>query len=436
MPRSLDQTLSYKNLIRMRRKEDASLFPQRASIRAARIKALAANLELGRFTPPKFTRTVTKKGFLLYSTRSYENTLILRKLNDFIRRLYKVHFSDRTAVVRQVKSLLSEGAPKQIIRIDLATFYESVDRESVIAKLRQEHLLSPKSKMLLDMYFKDAFPCLGKGLPRGICLSSTLSELALREFDSAVKRIPGVYFYARYVDDIIVFSFCDGERVKDEIRRILPNGLTFNPKKSEKIYVVRSCRCDSKCLHRGQCPCKEKKLSGNTCNCRPKDGKTQELNFLGYKFKFLDIASKNKRADVAISIADSKIKKIKTRIVLALKDFSKRREFDLLRDRILFLTGNYTVRVASNDKRVKAGIYYNYRLLPLREEETLTVLHDLNSFLRKAIYSKTLKFVSALTPAQRHELGRFSFLSGFQNRRLVRLLPQRIYQVKECWQDA
>lgn len=436
MPKSLDQTFSYRNLIRVRRKEDASLFPHPEAIRDAKLKKLAADLDSGTFTPAQFMRTVTAKGFPLYWTDSYENTLVLRKLNDSIRRLYRVRFSDRTAIVRQVRSLLSEGCPKQIIRMDLRSFYENVDREAVLAKLRQEHLLSAKSKMLLDWYFKSAFPSLGSGLPRGICLSSTLSELALRRFDLEARRIPGVYFYARYVDDIIVFSFSDGEKVRSEIQNILPNGLHLNEKKSERVWAVRACRCDLSCSHTGQCPCKDKKLNGIPCNCKAKEGALQALSFLGYEFTFSDIASRSKKADVGVSIASSKVKKIKTRIMLALKDYATGGDFSLLRDRILFLSGNYTVRVASNDKRVKAGIYYNYRLLNPDANETENVLRGLNAFLRQAVYSKTLKFVSTLTRAQRDELARFSFVSGFRNRRPVKLLPQRVYQVKGCWQDA
>lgn len=434
MPKSLDQTFSYRNLLRMRRKEDASLFPQRAAIRGARIKALASDLEAGNFAPRPFKQVVTPKGFSLFWTDSYQDALVLRKINDSIRRLYRVRFSERTAIVRQVRSLLSEGAPKQIIRIDLASFYENVDRGTVVEKLTREHLLSPKTKRLLNLYFDTAFPGLGGGLPRGICLSSTLAELALREFDSAVRRIPGVYFYARYVDDIVVFTFTEANTVRDKIRALLPQGLVFNARKSAAIYRVRACRCEPRCVHPGTCPCRQKRLAGFPCPCRGAHGVQQVLTFLGYRFAFSDVANKRGPAEVMLSIADSKVKKIKTRIIFALRDFAKGGDFDLLQDRLQFLAGNYTVRVASNDKRVKAGIYYNYRLLDPAAGETHDVLHGLNEFLRSALFSRTLRFVAGLTRDQREVLSRISFVSGFQSRRLVKLLPQRVYQVKRCWQ--
>ena len=42
------------------------------------------------------------------------------------------------------------------------------------------------------------------GLPRGIDISATLSELFMADLDSEIKKIDGIFFYARYVDDIIV----------------------------------------------------------------------------------------------------------------------------------------------------------------------------------------------------------------------------------------
>lgn len=43
------------------------------------------------------------------------------------------------------------------------------------------------------------------GLPRGLSISSVMSELYMKYFDLRIRRLEGVYYYARFVDDIVVF---------------------------------------------------------------------------------------------------------------------------------------------------------------------------------------------------------------------------------------
>ena len=44
----------------------------------------------------------------------------------------------------------------------------------------------------------------GLGVPRGIGISSLLSEIYMRDLDDCIKKRPEVIFYARYVDDIFI----------------------------------------------------------------------------------------------------------------------------------------------------------------------------------------------------------------------------------------
>lgn len=131
------------------------------------------------------------------------------------------------------------------------------------------------------------------GLPRGIRVSAWLSELAMDPFDKALRTAEGVYFYARFADDIIIFcnTEADSKRIYDFADEQLgKQGLRLNEEKSA-IW---------------------------------NDKKDIPLQFLGYSF---DKDDKCLRVDIAAS----KMDKLKTRLTKALVHFAKDNNYDLLR---------------------------------------------------------------------------------------------------------
>ena len=139
--------------------------------------------------------------------------LILRKLHNNIKTIYKVQQADRNNIVRQMKILLSENVEMWVVRLDVRHFYESINREKLITKLEEDARLTYPSLTLLQSLFKDPVVASGTGLPRGLCVSAAMSELYMKYFDLNIRRVEGVYYYARFVDDIIVF--CSSEQSKD-----------------------------------------------------------------------------------------------------------------------------------------------------------------------------------------------------------------------------
>jgi len=101
----LDQAFSSKNLIRLCRKADVPTFRMNFKHLEGAANALSSAIKTGSFVPTPFSHRKTK-GFTIYSTVDYANILALRKINDTIRRLYRIKQSDRSAIVRQVSLLL------------------------------------------------------------------------------------------------------------------------------------------------------------------------------------------------------------------------------------------------------------------------------------------------------------------------------------------
>ena len=144
------------------------------------------------------------------NTMSYLcQNLVLRKLYKNIKTIYSVQQADRNTIIKQIKLLLAENVEMRIVRLDIRHFYHSVNRDRILLKLLDDARLSYHTLTLLQSLFSNPVLSTYTGLPRGIGISAVLSELYMKYFDLDFKKIEGVYYYARFVDDIIVF--CNSE---------------------------------------------------------------------------------------------------------------------------------------------------------------------------------------------------------------------------------
>jgi hypothetical protein len=419
------------------------------------IKQLSDKLE-------EIYETITENNFdfKLYQVSEYflthdlPNKLILRKLNENIKRIYKDEQANRRVIISQVKTLLGETCPYWVIKTDIKSFYESIDREQIISKFHDESMLSYQSMYLLRKVFDNPILKDRNGVPMGMGISATISEIYLRKFDKWIRRFEGVYYYARFVDDIIIFSNSLSSCIKlinnlDEKLSELAEGLRINNSKTE-LY-------DGKSL-----------TSINRSNGKP-IGKSKPLEYLGYSFKrkqeqtkkpllkkfqqienlkytindyystflleritYLEFNSIQASTDakLTITIASKKIKKIKTRIVKAFLDFGQNKDFVLLEKRIKFLTGNYSIRKSEEGNNLRAGIYYNYL-----QVNDLSVFHELNSFYRKALFSKAsgLGVKISLTPVQKKHLRKHCFVAGFKLKVYNHFTYAEMRNIIKCW---
>jgi len=359
---------------------------------------------------------VSRGGSEIFSLSNIEDDFVLRKINDSIKKFYKVKQADRNLIVNQIIVLLQEAIPMSIIKLDIKQFYESIDRNWIINKLKEDALLSTGTMKILENFFELSEFSSFKGLPRGINISATLSELFLRDFDRQVKKIEEVYYYARYVDDIILFTTDDPELIISEIneKNILRKPLQFNNAKTKHFKVDNPDKTTQKDL---------------------------SFEYLGYKFTFSDCCKKLKsefhNKEISISIATKKVKKYKTRIIKSFLDYLKNNDFLLLEDRLKFLSGNYPIRRNPKEGTVLyAGLFYNYPYI-----NEIAILDELTFFLRKTINSKNKSFGTkinaSLTSIQKGKLSKYSFSSGWNNRKINSdFSPERVKSIKKCWHNG
>ena len=320
--------------------------------------------------------------------------LILRKLHKNIKVIYKVQQADRNTIIRQMRILLNENVDMWVVRLDVRHFYESINREKLITKLTEDARLSYSSITLLQSLFKEPVVAGGTGMPRGLGMSAAMSELYMKYFDLTIRRVEGVYYYARFVDDIIVF--CSSEWSKDLTWEIAQDGLNrlgleLN---TEKSYTW----------------------------CSSAQG--AELVYLGYAFK--KIGSK-----VDVSIADKKINVIKTRLTKSFVRFAKDRNFNLLKLRIKFLTGNFTLYQADTLLPIKVGLFFNYK-----QATNIVSLDELDKYYQKLLHCRTGKLGShiALTKLELKDLEKYSFRFGYENHVNHHFTNDQMDMITNCWQ--
>lgn len=336
-----------------------------------------------------------------YLTQPLTHKMVLRKLNDNIRRIYKDKQGNRNTIVSQVKTLLEETYPMWILKTDIKGFYESIERDYLLKKLQSDSMLSFHSQFLMKQLFSNEPISTCTGLPKGMNISATLSEIYMRDIDKWLSRTSGVYYYARFVDDIIIFAF-DKDIITNLRHEIEVKLKTMNMQINQDKTSV---------------------FNGDDIK------ENAPLEYLGYRFS-TSMRKKGKR--VKISIAKKKVNKIKTRIILSFLDHFKNHNFKLLRSRIKFLTSNFKLRETEEGNSLKAGIYYNYP-----QVNNCRVFDELNTFLRKITHSKANSFganiLRTLTTLQRENLSKYSFKYGFQKKVCNSFKPEEIKKIESCW---
>ncbi|NIK02366.1 hypothetical protein FHT04_003008 [Xanthomonas campestris] len=369
------------------------------------------------------------------STSSASDSLVLRKINDNIRRAYGIRQAQRAKAVKLAKVALGEWTPKGVVTVDLKSCFESITPRDVIEKLKADGLVSSQTVHLLEIFFKQARKFgsnkYQKGLPRGILISSTMAELYLKGLDFRISKTPGLYVYIRYVDDILALSAIPSADLLKLITDIVTSqGLALNSTKSKTVDA--GCKCSFTCKHAiGACPCKDK------CKCQESNSNYEAVDYLGYKLVFKTGSSLMLSAPCYALISDSKCSKIKKRIGLAVADFRKFGDIALLEQRVRFLTSNVTVDQSLKSSKLLSGIAYTYEQYsppPHPHPFSSSTLEHLDKFLRTQL--RKLSVSHSLSFMQRRALIRHSFVNGHGKKHRSVFTPVQIRKIRSCWKDG
>lgn len=399
----------------------------------ALLSGLSANIASDSFRFERLRSLVLRNKATL-TTKSLEETLVLRKINDNVRRAYGLSQANRDQLIRTARQALEETTPKSVVRIDISKCFESINRKRLLTKLREDGIVSFQSLDLLEQVFNSSRrlspPISRVGLPRGIIVSTSLAEIYLREIDHEIRAIDGVYLMLRYVDDLLIFSTTPADNVIKDALQILNNhGLRHNPTKLDKATV--ECTCALQCNHGQACPCK------TNCKCLDSNpNSVTSIEFLGYKLIFFKHnAKRDKINQVFCLLSEKKINKIKSRIHHAFKAHRIRPDAMLLGKRISFLSSNIAIKRIPGQKPLLSGLSYThsqYNEPPDPKFFPPNRIDELDRFLRTHL-RKACAIDSSLMYAPVWTL---SFKSAFHKRRRVRLTAAEMMEINRCWANG
>jgi hypothetical protein len=301
----------------------------------------------------------------------------------------------RDILVSQIKLLALDGVPKYIIRSDVESFYESVRHKELLNEIHQSPELSVLIKRILTRLMKDYVFVSGdqNGLPRGIGISAYLSEMYLSSIDAEIRRQEDLFYYARYVDDMVLMYAPQRKELAASYLTTLSEmlkgkGLAFNNKtKAIDLLVEQKGKFD----------------------------------YLGYTF---DISSSTR----GIRLSQRKFEKYRSRIEKAFSDYSSKHLFipkkaaDELMLRCLFLTGN--MRLFNRKSNAFIGVYFsNKHITDTRQLSGLD--HFYNS-----------KVASVTSPSLKRKLSKLSFEKGFKEKLFRNFDSKQFSELSRGWKHV
>lgn len=352
-------------------------------------------------------------GNKVYKIDKHHHRLIERNLTSNLNSISGKEAPNRVSIMKNLKLLLMEDVPYRIYRWDITKFFESFDNVEVEKFINQIPNLSPQSKRLLCSFLEKHKTLGGTGTPRGLSLSSVLTELMMCEFDSEISAHSDTFFYARYVDDIIIITSANeiNQKFRHSAENILPKGLKFNELKSKESPII------------GKSPSAR----------RQNDRFIYSFEYLGYKISIKKRTNKDKHRIIDIDMADKKVKKYKKRLSRVFYDFAKNGNTELLIDRLRFLTKNFKVYNQHLERTKLSGIYYNYPAI----QGNMSNLKDLDGFVRALVLGQKGRLgallKNKLNSSLKSRILANSFVKGHKDVAFVTFRPERVGQIKRCW---
>lgn len=370
----------------------------------------------------------SKVGFKI-DRNNHSQLFAMKQLQCNLQKTFKVKQANRHLIMANIKLLLKTKRPYYIIRTDVSSFFESISQEILLHSIMDNTLLSYKSKVfikaILNQYEEEKKNLTdeesvgmkeGHGVPRGIGISSILSEIYMRDLDSIIRKRPEVIFYVRYVDDIFI------------LLAQLPHDKTiegyYNDLENEfkKFDLSLKQLIDEKCF---------------VYDSEKQKTKPQEVTYLGYKLSYKNISKGADKSEHTISfhLSSDKYKRITQRIDNAFKHFDSTNKYNLhqarkdLVDSLKLIMGN--VKLHKSKSGIKTGLYFNSDLL----DEDVDDLNQLNTYLYGKKVNLYEKLFSNSEDKNKYEVAlydrikKFDFEGFWKTRKMYSLSGKRLQEI-------
>ncbi|MCH3993395.1 MAG: RNA-directed DNA polymerase [Prevotella sp.] len=343
------------------------------------------------------------------------------QLQHNMKRTFNIEMESRHSIMVSIKRLLNTKTPLYAIRTDVSGFFESIPQDPLLAKIESNSLLSYKSKSFIRAILKeynekkDTSAVDAKhGVPRGVGISSMLSEIYMQGIDRELKNRQEVIFYVRYVDDIFMLLASIGSH--GSIEDYYKDLRTFFIGKGLSLKDVGDDKC---------------KLLDYVNESQPNDS----FYYLGYDIELTYKAS-DKGLSAEFSLSKKKRDKLRNRIQNAFLHFENLSKVDLkqarrdMLDALRLISGNIRLRNSKNG--IKAGLYYSNDLLDeigLKELDKFTQrIHHMSLNVPEETISddkERREFVNKL----RKRIEKTDLLQSWKNRTVYNIHMDRLSEI-------
>lgn len=357
-------------------------------------------------------RYIRKRSRDICVTDSYPITLVLRKIATNLGGITKTGPSDRSRLIKVLLLFLNQEIQFRLYRFDVRRFFDSLCADDSLAQLA-DSTVSRKTVELLAEVLREHAAAGKLGIPTGLAISAALAEVMMAPFDRFVKSLPGVFYFGRFVDDIVVIT--SGVEDASEFERVLstalPAGTSFGAKKLGRIDAPKIEHGKSSIIGR--------------------------FDYLGYEFTIRDEAVSKKKSEraVEVDLSERPLKRILTRTAKSFRAYVSDGRFDDLYLRISYLTSNYRLFDPLVNRKRLAGVYHNHPFLTYHSGNSL---QDLDGALRQLIFASQNYRVCEgirLNAQQRRALAARSFLLGHKEKQYHSFSVKNLALVKRCWLD-
>jgi len=263
--------------------------------------------------------------------------LLLKVINDFLLTIYSEDINQKLpqTVVREVKEQLSSKNYDTYLKIDIQSFYPSINKEILVniikRKVRSNTFIRLINQSLNPKNLKDINSI--EGVPQGLSISNTLAHIYLIDIDKHFISQKDLSYF-RFVDDILIF--CNEQNIT-EIKKDLQN--LFH-KKRLNIHPLQ---------HHGS---------------KSKIGKISydPFEYLGYKF-----------IDNKITIRDSSINNLRNGLVeiFTAYKYAKNKNIDFLKWKL-----NLKISGCIHEKKSKGWIFFYSQITDI------SLIYELDHFVK------------------------------------------------------
>lgn len=313
--------------------------------------------------------TQQRKKRMVYNFPSLSTeSVVCQYLKRQLDKVFHINYASRSKIINVLFNILPVIKDMNdfiIVRADFKSFFDRVLTRHVYNQYICASLMNRSDKEMLKRYVVQFKYCYA-----GLCLSNGLTEIICRDFDERIKAklsANGLFFYERYVDDILIImnKYISQSQFLENINAVIKDVF-------------------------GECPVELNMSPGKFSYISRRNLSTvQEFNFLGYEYQIRQDTI-NKKICILYGISEKKRKKYTGIIERAFIQYKQDRNIELFRQRLKIYSARVviakTIGSSSFDWLTK-GVVANYNELRFHMD---SLIPHTEKFL-KGIYFELLK---------------------------------------------